>query len=62
MQETADPTESTTTVRRGRKRKSAALEAEASPPVPIGKAARMSDAQAAEAGGVSQIAPVARLY
>ncbi|KAE8821929.1 hypothetical protein PTNB85_10567 [Pyrenophora teres f. teres] len=62
VQETAEATASTSTVRRGRKRKSTVLEAEAGRSMPKGKAARVSDMEAAEAGGAPWIAPVARMY
>ncbi|KAH7548768.1 hypothetical protein BM1_10934 [Bipolaris maydis] len=62
MQEPAEATASTNTVRRGRKRKSTEVEAEDGSSVPRGKAARVSDVQAAEAGGAPWTVPVARIY
>jgi hypothetical protein len=68
-QEAVEPTASTSTVRRGRKRKSTALEVEANSPnveagpsVPKGKVARVSNVQAAEAAEVLWMAPVAKMY
>jgi hypothetical protein len=68
-QEAGEAATATSTVRRGRKRKSTALEAEANPPdggagpsVPKGKVARVSHVQAAEAAETSWTAPVAKMY
>jgi hypothetical protein len=69
MQEAAEATTALSTVRRGRKRKSAALEAEADPPdvgagllVLKGKVARVSYVQAAEAVETPWTALVAKMY
>jgi hypothetical protein len=68
-QEAGEATTATSTVRRGQKRKSTALEAEANPPdvrarlsVPKGKVARVSHVQAAEAAGTPWTAPFAKMY
>jgi hypothetical protein len=66
IEEAAEATTATSLIRRGRKRKSTALEKEvnslyvvAGPSVPKGKVARVSDVQAAEAAGVLQSLAIA---
>jgi hypothetical protein len=68
-QDAVEATTSTSTVKRGRKRESTALEVaanspnvEAGPSEPKGKVARVSDVQVAEATEVPWTAPVANMY